>query len=113
MAYSYFRKRMIKKFRPFFKKYGRRSRALSYNRRGYFKNNLSRTVNEFSRISHPSNIPTHVTSRIRASFTTTYPNVTEAAPAGARLIRGNFPISPSVFQPGYRPNNINRYTDYY
>ena len=49
MAYSSFKSRMIKKFRPFFRKYGRRSKLRKYLRKGYYSENLTRSVNEFSR----------------------------------------------------------------
>lgn len=78
MVYSYFRRRMISKFRPFFRKYGRRSRALSkMKRKGYYtSNSLSKPTNEFSRISRSSNIPTSCVSRIKAAMTVFSNNIT-------------------------------------
>lgn len=82
MSYSNVRRRMIKKFAPFFRKYGRSRKIRKYLRKGYYNNNLSRSVNEFSRFGL-SNIPNTVTSRIHSAFTVTFPNVKETTPYGA------------------------------
>lgn len=65
------RSKMIRKYRPYFRRYGRKSRALAKMKRsGYFTSNaLSRPTNEFSRLCRPSNIPTTVVSRTKAAFT--------------------------------------------
>lgn len=113
--YPAFKSAMIKKFRPYFRKYGRRSRALAkMKRKGYFTSNaLSKPTNEFSRVARSSNIPTSCVSRIKAAMTVFAPNITQAAPYAWRLIRGNFPIRPDVFNAPYEPNNVSRYSDYY
>lgn len=69
--YPAFKKSMIKKFRPYFKKYGRRSRALAkMKRKGYFTSNaLMKPTNEFSRIGYNSNIPLSCVSKIKAAMT--------------------------------------------
>lgn len=60
---------MIRKFRPYFKKYGRTRKIRKYLRKGYTSSRLANPINEFSRISAMSNIPTSCVSRIKASFT--------------------------------------------
>lgn len=74
---SFFRQQMVKKLSPFFRKYGRKTRALrKMKRRGYFSSALARPVNEFSRIATVSNIPNTVTSRIKAAFVLPFVGVT-------------------------------------
>lgn len=107
-------KKFIRRLRPFFRRYGRKSRAMrKLKRRGYFTSALARPVNEFSRIATVSNIPNTVVSRTKAAFVLPFVGVSNNAPYGARIIRGNFPITPSVFDANYHPNNISRYTDFY
>lgn len=69
-------KKFIRRLKPFFKRYGRRSRARRLMKRGLYSTALTRPTNEWSRVSRWSNIPTSVCSRIKAAFTTTVLNIT-------------------------------------
>lgn len=60
------------------KRIRRQLRKKLFKRKGYYNNNLNRSVNLFSNLGPMSSMPSAVTARIKAGFTREVPGLSNA-----------------------------------